>query len=154
MLSDICSIPLKDNSFDTILCTEVLEHLPDPNKAINELTRLLKSGGKLILTAPFASLVHFAPYHYCSGFSRYWYEYHLLEMYKIDEIVANGDWYDYLEQELMRLPYLSSNTVLGKSFAILPFFAYKLWDFISFSKNTKVPKEICCFGYHVLATKY
>src|SRR4030065_1081692 len=77
LVCDITNIPELDASCDFILCSEVLEHVPDPSKVLDEFARLLKVGGKLILTAPFASLVHFSPYHYCSGFSRYWYEYHL-----------------------------------------------------------------------------
>jgi hypothetical protein len=34
-------------------------------------------GGVVILTAPFASSVHMAPYHYCSAFSKCWHEHHL-----------------------------------------------------------------------------
>lgn len=71
LVCDISAIPELDASFDAILCSEVLEHVPDPSKALDEFARLLKPSGKLILTAPFASLVHFAPYHYCTGFSRY-----------------------------------------------------------------------------------
>jgi SAM-dependent methyltransferase len=74
---DITAIPEPDASFDAILCSEVFEHLPDPLKALDEFARLLKPGGKLILTAPFASLVHFAPYFFGTGFSKYWYEHHL-----------------------------------------------------------------------------
>lgn len=77
LVSDITMIPAPDASFDAILCSEVLEHVPEPTHALDEFVRLLKPGGTLILTAPFASLVHMAPYHYCSGFSRYWYEHHL-----------------------------------------------------------------------------
>src|SRR5205809_1325907 len=53
---------------------------------------------------PFASLVHMAPYHYCSGFSRYWYEHHLPRRgFQIAELATNGDWFAYTKQELMRL---------------------------------------------------
>ena len=79
IVSDIIQIPLPDNSVDAIMCTEVLEHLPNPILAIKEFSRLIKPAGYLILTAPFASLVHFAPYHFASGFSRYFYEKHLAE---------------------------------------------------------------------------
>jgi len=104
IVCDIVSIPEKDASFDAILCTEVLEHVPDPTAALDEFSRLLKPGGKLILTAPFASLVHFAPYHYCSGFSRYWYEHHLEKRgFRIDELTPNGDWFSLTEQSLMSL---------------------------------------------------
>ncbi len=77
---------------------------PDPTKAFDEFARLLKPGGKLILTVPFASLVHLAPYHYFSGFSRYWSEHHLTQRgFQIEELTPNGDWFAYCQQELMRL---------------------------------------------------
>lgn len=42
-----------DASFDVITCISTLEHIPDFNKAISEMTRLLKPGGFLILTFPY-----------------------------------------------------------------------------------------------------
>src|SRR5674476_1266665 len=53
LVSDITAIPAPDASFDAILCSEVLEHVPEPTHALDEFTRLLKPGGVLILTAPF-----------------------------------------------------------------------------------------------------
>jgi len=104
ILSDITSIPEPDASFDAILCSEVLEHVPEPTHALDEFTRLLKPGGILILTAPFASNVHMAPCHFCSGFSKYWYEHHLSARgLEIRELTANGDWYALLRQEITRL---------------------------------------------------
>lgn len=104
LIFDITAIPESDAVFDAILCSEVLEHVPDPTKALDEFARLIKPTGKLILTAPFASMVHFAPYHYCSGFSRYWYEHHLTQRgFQIEELIPNGDWFAYCQQELMRL---------------------------------------------------
>lgn len=104
LVGDIAAIPEPNASFDAILCSEVLEHLPDPLPALDEFARLLKPGGSLILTAPFASLVHFAPHHYCSGFSRYWYERHLPPRgFRIEELVPNGDWFALCQQELRRL---------------------------------------------------
>ena len=104
LVSDVTSIPAADASFDVILCSEVLEHVPEPTKALDEFSRLLKVGGILILTAPFASNVHMAPYHFCSGFSKYWYEHHLARLnFEIRELSANGDWFSLLRQEITRL---------------------------------------------------
>ncbi len=58
---DITAVPQPDASFDAVLCTEVLEHVPDPVAALRELSRLVRVGGHLVLTAPFCSLTHFAP---------------------------------------------------------------------------------------------
>ena len=79
IVSDILSIPLPNHSMDVVMCTEVLEHIPDPAAAIKEFGRLVKPGGYLLITAPFASLTHFAPYHFASGLSRFFYEKYLPE---------------------------------------------------------------------------
>ncbi len=95
IVSDITEIPEEDGSFDAILCIEVFEHLPEPVKALREFSRLLKSGGHLILTAPFCSLTHFAPYHFYSGFNRYFYQEHLSEFnFEIKKIDANGNYFE------------------------------------------------------------
>ncbi len=105
IVSDITAIPEPDGSFDVVLCTEVLEHGPDPRSALPELARVLKPGGTLLLTAPFCSMTHYAPYHFCTGFSRYFYEHHLSALgFDIEAIELNGSYFAYLAQELRRLP--------------------------------------------------
>ncbi len=79
IVSDITAIPVESGSFNAVLCSEVLEHLPYPEMALKEFSRVLCGGGVLILTAPFCSLTHMAPYHFCTGFNKYWYEKHLAE---------------------------------------------------------------------------
>lgn len=49
---DAHELPFKDESYDFVICAEVLEHLQDPQKAAAELTRVLKKGGTLLATAP------------------------------------------------------------------------------------------------------
>lgn len=70
---DAASIPVAPASFDAILCAEVLEHVPEPIKVVTEFARILKPGGKLILTAPLGSGVHQEPYHYYGGYTEFWY---------------------------------------------------------------------------------
>jgi SAM-dependent methyltransferase len=57
-------IPFPDASFDHILCTEVLEHVEEPEALIAEMYRVLRSGGTLVATVPFSARVHHAPYDY------------------------------------------------------------------------------------------
>lgn len=54
----------EDESFDTVLCTQVLEHVPTPDDAFKEMARVLKPGGVLILSAPHLSMVHEGPHDY------------------------------------------------------------------------------------------
>lgn len=88
---DIAAIPLPDGSLDAILCTEVIEHVVDPMAVLAEFQRLLKPGGKLLLTSPLLSHLHMEPYHYYGGFTRYWHEYWLPKRgFKIDSITPVG----------------------------------------------------------------
>jgi len=50
--ADICQLPFEDDSFDMILCNHVLEHIPDDQKAMQELYRVLKPGGLGIFQIP------------------------------------------------------------------------------------------------------
>ncbi|KAA3622780.1 MAG: class I SAM-dependent methyltransferase [Flavobacterium sp.] len=51
--ADICNLPFDDNSYDFIICNHVLEHIPDDEKAMKELYRVLAPGGTAILQVPF-----------------------------------------------------------------------------------------------------
>jgi SAM-dependent methyltransferase len=152
LVCDIISIPEPKNSFDIILCSEVLEHIPDPTKALDEFSRLLKPNGRLVLTAPFASLVHFAPYHYCSGFSRYWYEYHLpLRGFDIIELNANGDWFSYCQQELNRLGSMARQ----RGDYLWPFaYALGLLGSVYFKlRGGEEANDLACFSWQCIAVK-
>ncbi|MDP5082366.1 MAG: class I SAM-dependent methyltransferase [Winogradskyella sp.] len=50
--ADICNLPFEDDSYDVIFCNHVLEHIPDDTKAMQELYRVLKSGGYGIFQIP------------------------------------------------------------------------------------------------------
>jgi ubiquinone/menaquinone biosynthesis C-methylase UbiE len=104
IVSDITDIPVQDASFDAVLCSEVLEHVSDPVVALNELMRVLKPGGTLILTAPFCSMTHFAPYHYTTGFNRYFYENHLQRHgFDIVELVENGNYFEFVATQVRQV---------------------------------------------------
>jgi SAM-dependent methyltransferase len=61
---DAHALPFADRVFDTVLCTEVLEHLTEPQRAIDEMYRVLKPGGALLLTTRFLFPIHDAPHDY------------------------------------------------------------------------------------------
>lgn len=63
-ISDLVALPFIDGSFDAALCMQVLEHVPDPLRVLMEITRILKPGGKLYLTAPQSWAQHQKPYDF------------------------------------------------------------------------------------------
>lgn len=52
-LGSATEIPYPDDFFDLVICGEVLEHLEDPEKAIKELLRVVKKGGRLLISTPY-----------------------------------------------------------------------------------------------------
>src|SRR5256714_9964789 len=51
-VADIQNIPHPASSFDTVVSCETVEHVPDPRRALGELARVLRPGGRLLLTTP------------------------------------------------------------------------------------------------------
>ena len=156
LVCDIASIPEPDQSFDAIMCTEVFEHIINPREAIKEFARLLRPDGYLIITAPFSSLTHFAPYHFYTGFNRYFYETELkANGFNIIEIVPNGNYFEFMAQELGRLRSIknkySPGAVPDKELKS------KILDLLSLlqklSQHDSGSSELLCFGYHLLARK-
>lgn len=106
-------LPFEASSFDTIILSDVLEHLPNPDNLWREMARVLRPGGKLILNVPFMYWIHEAPFDY----HRYT-EYALrraaeaagLNVVELEalggspEVVA-----DIIAQNMSRLPYVGSS---------------------------------------------
>lgn len=155
IVCDIVNIPEPDASFDAIMCIEVFEHLPEPVAAIREFSRLLKPDGTLIITAPFWSLTHFAPYHFCTGFNRYFYEKHLADHgFEVLELTPNGNYFEFIAGELLRISEIarlhadSSLSVVDKA-AVLKLLL-KLGDLAAKDRGSS---ELLCYGYQVRARR-
>ncbi len=155
IVSDIGNIPVPDGSFDVVLCTEVLEHVKYPADALREMWRVLRPGGELVLTAPFCSLTHMAPYHYYSGFNRYFFEEVLGDIGFVDIAVeSNGDFFDFLAQELYRLPYAASRYAGWKAQWALKILVAPLLLALGHLRSiAKDSDHLVCFGFHVTAIK-
>ncbi len=160
IISDITAIPVKEKSFDAIMCVEVLEHLPEPARAIKEFSRVIKRGGTLIITAPFCSVTHFAPYYFANGYSKYWYEKVLGENgFEIKEVSYNGNFFTYMAQELRHVTAMEETyTTRGRRLISrnpLNILATKIiLNLLNrLSKANKGSEEILCFGLHVVAIK-
>lgn len=55
-------LPFRDASVEQVLATEVLEHCPDPQRVLDEISRVLCPGGRVVITVPFLWPLHETPY--------------------------------------------------------------------------------------------
>jgi SAM-dependent methyltransferase len=152
---DIVDIPAPNDSFDVVLCTEVLEHLPDPVAAITELARLLRPGGLLLLTAPFCSFTHFSPYFFSTGFSRNWYSRHLDDLGFLGvEMTPNGNYFEYLAQEIRRMPEMAMVYSHAQESWRIRLAMLAILKFLQMCSSLDQGScDYSCYGWHVKATK-
>jgi SAM-dependent methyltransferase len=101
VVGDAHNLPFPDGKFDVIVCTEVLEHLHTPHTAVSEMNRVLKPGGKLILTTRFIFPIHDAPHDYYR-YTKYGLK-HLFKEWEIVELseeVGTKDTFAVLTQRI------------------------------------------------------
>ncbi|MCE5262240.1 MAG: class I SAM-dependent methyltransferase [Deltaproteobacteria bacterium] len=67
--ADVTQLPFGDGSFDVVVCSEVLEHIADNRAAVQELVRVLKPGGDMVVTVP-----RFWPERICWAISRAYHQ--------------------------------------------------------------------------------
>lgn len=145
-VGNIWEIKESDRRFDAILCTEVFEHIPYPNETVSEFSRLLKTGGTLILTAPSSCLRHMDPYFFYSGFSDRWHHKILTENgFEIESMEQVGDYYSWMAYELAKSAF--THSIFAK-IALLPAFL-----FFNFKNETDVSRNSLCFAYQITAKK-
>jgi SAM-dependent methyltransferase len=145
-IGDIWSIDERDGFFDAILCTEVFEHIPYPIETVKEFARLLKPGGKLILTAPGNCLRHMDPFFFYSGFTDRFFEKILTEYgLNIEKLESVGDYYSWLAVEMARTARAGS---LIAKLMVAPAFVYYY-----FKKKTELSTSTLCMGYHIVAKR-
>lgn len=112
-LQELC---FPDDTFDVVICTQVLEHVAEPEQVLRELTRVLKPGGHLVLVAPQSWHEHQVPYDFFR-YTSFGIRYLLKKVgLSIEEIRPLGGYYWYLSFQLQLMSYwtFSRNKVLEK----------------------------------------
>jgi SAM-dependent methyltransferase len=159
-VSDIADIPVEDGRFDCIICTEVFEHIPRPDEAVAEFSRIIRDGGALLITAPLGSGIHMAPYYFYGGFSPYWYEHFLqANQFECIDVIPNGGFFKSYGQETRRFltmitPRNRTNRLLFMPLkAILAVWFRALMPFICYLLDPMDKTREFTVGYFVTARK-
>lgn len=136
------NLPLENDMADLVILTEVLEHLKEPQVILFEINRILKKGGLLILTTPFAWPLHEAPVDYYR-YTKFGLVYLLKKAgFNNIKITAKGNYFFTLCQLLTRLLNKKMHKPLVFLLNVLGIFLNKI------SKNDELT-----LGYNVLIKK-
>lgn len=128
IFSDICNIPVDNCSFDVVLCTEVIEHVPEPIKAVYEMGRILKPGGQLFLTAPMRSALHQVPFHYYGGFTSHWFDKFLVDAgFDFISVTPVSSIFNFYGEESLRVSLALSP--FGSASNLLKIILFPVWFF-------------------------
>ena len=150
IFADLCkTLPFDNNYTDTIVSFQVMEHLPEPVQFLAECYRILKPGGRLLITVPFMWHVHEEPFDYFR-YTKYGLEYLLKKSGFIEiEIIENTGFWQML---VLKFNYHSVRFAPG----LLKIFWIPIWflgQVISpvLDEYDKHPQETA--SYTVLARK-
>jgi SAM-dependent methyltransferase len=149
IVGDICAYDFKEQLFDTIVMAEILEHIHSPHLALENVHRILKNGGRLILTTPFIFPIHDAPHDYYR-YTRHGLAY-LLRHFRDVSIKERNSWTEAID-------VLSARLIMDKNWParlLAPFLvllAFIKWP-ISFLLSRLVRTDFITSGYVATALK-
>lgn len=98
---------IKENSIDIIFCIEVLEHVQNPFKAIEEIKRVLKKGGVIIASTPFLHPIHDEPYDFYR-YTKYGIE-HMFKDFKKIHLKERNSYLENVIVMILRLFNIGNN---------------------------------------------
>jgi len=146
------TLPFADATFDTILSSDVIEHLPDPVLAFREMARLLRPGGKVILNTPFLYMLHEVPH-----------DYYRHTRYSLERLAAIAGLRVVQLEEIGGLPEVLAD-MLGKGIGTLPLLGGPLAIFLQataialgktsvWARLRRMSRDRFPLGYFLVAAK-
>jgi len=153
VLGDAHQLPFKDNVFNCVKCTELLEHVENPENVIQEITRVLKLSGVLIFSMPFNIPIHADPYDF-QRFTDYKLKKIIENEFNIEIIKKQGLYFTVLgfmlKQAITHIKSTKFKRILYLTFPLLDLLV-KL-DNRDFVKNSKYLSSFTT-GFFVVAVK-
>jgi len=158
VLCPVTELKFNDSEFDTVLCTQVLEHVFEHDKMMKEVHRVLRPGGHIILTVPFAWELHEEPYDFFRYTKHALKELFEQSGFQIDYIKPNGGKWAALYQlrnNVMYSSFRKRKTLFNKLKKIIymELRLTQLLNHFAIWRDKKFRDEVFTLNYIVVAHK-
>lgn len=158
VIGDVHQLPFPNETFDIVVCIEVLEHLHTPSLALAEIQRVLRKNGLLLLTTRFIYPLHDTPHDYFR-FTRYGLH-HLLQGWRMVELEEETRSLEaiavLLQRCLYQMKFKANIFVKGILFILMHLFLHLhklvLAEFGNITQKDRV-RGILSSGYYCAAKK-
>lgn len=149
LLADIYSIPITNNKINSAMCIQVMEHLKYPAKALKEINRIMKPGGKILITAPQGCALHDEPYDFFR-YTPYSLRFLLEESgFEIIDIKPRGGYFWYMANRMKYMKKFSPKIIRPLVTVLFSFFIPLMLFYLDdIDKEKKLT-----LGYSVIAVK-
>jgi SAM-dependent methyltransferase len=139
---DAAAVPFAAESFDGVLCTQVLEHVAEPQRIFEEIRRVLRPGGRLLLTAPQYNALHEEPRDFFR-YTRYGLQ-HLAEKagFRVERVEPIGGF-------IALFAFLT--TIHFAPLRWQPLFG--IWQWSAWQLDRALPRPKDCMGYVMVAVR-
>ena len=145
-------LPFEDAEFDTVILSDVLEHIPNPENIVYEIHRVLKKNGKLFLNVPFYYWIHEEPYdfyRYTEFALKHLLEHAGLKIIKLEiiggviEVIT-----DIISKNITRIPIIGDLPAIFLQWSTLHFSKRSIGKYIKGRTSLKFP-----YGYFIISEK-
>jgi ubiquinone/menaquinone biosynthesis C-methylase UbiE len=138
-VGDSFKLPFKECSIDTVIASEIIEHVIDPKEFVNELFRVVKPGGKLIITTPYKEKLKYYLCIHCNKKTPIHAHIHSFDELKLINLLQSD-----CQSEVSWKTFGNKLLIFARTYVVLEYFPFKLWKFVDaiFNMIYKVPVHI------------
>lgn len=132
---DVLALPFKQNTFDVIISAEVIEHVVDTNAYIDNLLRVVKPGGKVIISTPYNESIQHSLCIHCNHMTPHNAHIHSFNERSLDSILANH------EGVVLKTRALSNKVLLFlRGYKLLRHLPHSAWSIVDNAANRIIKK--------------
>jgi len=131
IVADSFKLPFKNNSYDIVIASEIIEHVIDPQEFVNELFRVVKGKGKLIITTPYKEKLRYYLCIHCNQKTPVHAHIHSFDENILTSICKNDDLL-----EINWKTFGNKFLIFLRTYVILKYFSFNLWKYVDRITNS------------------